>query len=385
MKRKGAITLVFFIDALGWECIKNRDFLKQENLHRYKLRTVLGYSCAAQPSILTGLSPAEHGHWAMYYKTDEDSSFSWLKHIDILPSFIKNRGRFRRQVYKMHRKKSGYTGYYNLYNIPYKYFPYFELSEPRDIYAPGGFDHCENIFDVMEKQGLRYRVWNWRYPIEQSFNELSFVLDSTENYDVLFLYTAYLDGFLHANRHSAIEIDKGVTKVETLVNGAIQRASDTFDDVTFIVFSDHGMNKVVRHVDLRASLQTLPFSEHTDYLPFYDSTMARFWFSNDEARDAIVEALNNREDGRILSIDELRDEGILFDDDRYGELVYLCDEGTLILPSFMGRYPLKGMHGYHPDTADAYASLFMNREPDIEPRHIKDIFTLLKTVITERQ
>src|ERR1017187_5467989 len=55
------------IDALGWEIIKDRPFLNDELPFRRPLETVLGYSSGAIPTILTGLHPAQTGHWNLYY------------------------------------------------------------------------------------------------------------------------------------------------------------------------------------------------------------------------------------------------------------------------------------------------------------------------------
>ncbi|MFT5804305.1 MAG: hypothetical protein ACI9R8_001347, partial [Candidatus Paceibacteria bacterium] len=40
------LTLLIFIDALGWEVLKTRQFLEVELPHRQKLKSVLGYSSA---------------------------------------------------------------------------------------------------------------------------------------------------------------------------------------------------------------------------------------------------------------------------------------------------------------------------------------------------
>ena len=51
-----------------------------------------------------------------------------------------------------------------------------------------------------------------------------------------------------------------------------------------------------------------------DYVAVYDSTMARFWYFNDFAREKITGKLQNHEKGRILSDEELKSEGVFFED-----------------------------------------------------------------------
>ncbi|MCK5619391.1 MAG: nucleotide pyrophosphatase, partial [Candidatus Krumholzibacteria bacterium] len=58
------LTIVLLIDALGWEIAERFEFCKGLSLRRAPLGTVLGYSSAAIPSLLSGALPSEHGAWA---------------------------------------------------------------------------------------------------------------------------------------------------------------------------------------------------------------------------------------------------------------------------------------------------------------------------------
>lgn len=138
MTRPDRLTLVFFIDALGWELVGDRDFFAAVAPHRYRQRTVLGYSCAAQPTILTGRMPSDHGHWGMFYRSPR-SEMASLRVFRLVPPRISGHYRFRRQALKLHRRWTGFSGYYNLYRIPWRLFGSFDLIEKRDIYAPGAF------------------------------------------------------------------------------------------------------------------------------------------------------------------------------------------------------------------------------------------------------
>jgi hypothetical protein len=57
---------------------------------------------------------------------------------------------------------------------------------------------------------------------------------------------------------------------------------------------------------------------------------------------------------------ELEELGTLFPDRHFGELIFLVEEGVLIVPSHMGERPIRAMHGYHPDAPHSYASLLTN-------------------------
>ena len=70
MAKADRVALCFFVDALGWEVAERHGCFRKIAPHTYRQRTVLGYSCAAQPTILTGLMPSEHGHWGMFYRSE---------------------------------------------------------------------------------------------------------------------------------------------------------------------------------------------------------------------------------------------------------------------------------------------------------------------------
>jgi hypothetical protein len=115
-----------------------------------------------------------------------------------------------------------------------------------------------------------------------------------------------------------------------------------------------------------------------DFAVVYDSTMARFWFFNNRARQAVSELLQTIPQGRVLSDPELEAMGTLFPDRRFGELIFLVNEGVLIVPSDMGERPIRAMHGYHPHARHSYAALCSN-QPDVpeEITSIPDVYRLM--------
>lgn len=379
--KRDRITIAFFIDALGWRLAQRLGCFRELAPHAYRQRTVLGYSCAAQPTILTGLSPAEHEHWAMFYRTDS-SELAQLRHLDVLPKFISGHRRFRRRVLAAHYKRSGFTGYYNLYRIPFRLFRQFDISEKKDIYAPGGFDatdrasggRVESIFDVLEREGVNYRVWNWRTPLEQALAELSASLHDDPPVRFALLYTAVMDSFLHDHVGDDDAVAAAVSELELKISRVVSMARDEYSRVDVLVFSDHGMAETGGEMDLMSAVESLGLRHEDDYLAFYDSTMARFWFSHDRARGAVTELLRGSDRGRVLSDDDLRREGVFFDDRRYGELVFLMDPGMLIVPSYMGATAPRGMHGFTPEHEDSDAVIMSDSPLDPQPARIADTF-----------
>ena len=87
------IDVFIFIDALGWEVIKERDFLEDLLPYRYPVKMQFGYSSTAIPTILTGEPPSVHKHLSFYYYSPEKSPFKLFRPFifKFLPSFLFDR------------------------------------------------------------------------------------------------------------------------------------------------------------------------------------------------------------------------------------------------------------------------------------------------------
>jgi hypothetical protein len=380
MNRERKVALCFFVDALGWEMAQEYGCFRSIAPHAYRQRTVLGYSCAAQPTILTGLMPSEHGHWGMFYRSDR-SDLAVLKYLSLIPTPISSHRRFRRRLLQYHSRKTGFTGYYNFYRIPFRLFDRFDIVEKRDIFAPGAFDPgVYSIFDDARRDGVQFRSWSWKTGLDRGLRELEEDLRAGGSRFYLF-YTPHIDGFLHEKIGDPAAVARELAFVESKIASVVDVARGTGREVSVIVYSDHGMLKTTGTFDLMEGIESLGLRAGRDYLAFYDSTMARFWFTDPAARAGIVAFLEGIDCGRILSDQDLRDEGVLFEDRRFGELVFLMDSGVLILPSFMGAEAPAGMHGFTPEHPDSYAVLMSDSELAVPPSHIRDTYRVMRTLL----
>jgi hypothetical protein len=371
------ISIVAFIDALGWEVLADHQFLEDELPYRRKLRSVLGFSSACVPSILTGRFPQEHEHWSFYFKARRRSPFGNLRWLGLLPSALVDRGRVRAKLSAVLKRLYGFQGYFQLYNVPFDQLSRLDYCEKRDLFAPGGINRGESIFDALTRAGVRYHVSDWRRPEAENLRQLRHDLERREA-TFAFLYLADLDGLLHRVGKHSPEIGSKLAWYERAFRELLECARRNYSEVRLHVCSDHGMASVHTTVDLMGAIDALGFEQGRDYLAVYDSTMARFWFHNDRARAAIVEHLESVSAGRILPDHELDALGCRFEGDRFGELIFLLDAGHLIVPSHMGRDPIAGMHGYHPDHPDSDASLLSSTPPPGNLACITDIYGLMR-------
>jgi Type I phosphodiesterase / nucleotide pyrophosphatase len=185
-----------------------------------------------------------------------------------------------------------------------------------------------------------------------------------------------MDGFLHMHCKEPNAIQEKLAWYERHLREVFCAALDRDGQASLIVCSDHGMTPVSNHADIVGAVEKLGLRMPQEYLAVYDSTMARFWFFTETARQRMSELMQSLGCGHVLTKSELREFGLDFVDDRYGELIFLLNAGWMIAESdFNGRgWSPEGMHGYHP--SDCYSdAIFLSNEKPIQPmRTIADVY-----------
>lgn len=375
---KPILPLFVFIDACGWEIVKHdARFVQKVAPHRRPLRSVFGYSSACVPSILAGSYPHEHRNWSYFVYDPTNSPFRSLKWLQWLPNAFTGRRRVRRWLSKFVKMRLKFKGYFDLYNIPFRFISLFDFTEKKSPLQPGGMNRGPNIFDRLVERGIPYHVSEPARGEQGNLDALCADI-AGEKIDFAFLYWPELDGLMHRVGNDSAEVPLKLRSYEEKIDRLLAVAREHYEDVRLYVFSDHGMANCDKHLNLVAKIEALGLKFGEDYAVVYDSTMARFWFFNDRARQAVTGALGRVPEGRILSDAELVDLGTFFPDRYFGELIFLLEEGTLIVPSHMGERPIRAMHGYHPDDPQSSAAL-MSNQPDIPAGigAIPDVFKLM--------
>ena len=357
---KPILPLFIMVDACGWEIIRNDPFCQTFAPTRKRLESVFGYSSGCVPSIVSGRWPDEHRNWCYFVYDPAHSPFRVLRWLRWLPAAVTSRRIVRRWLSKFVKVRLNFRGYFDLYNIPFRYVHLFDFTEKKSPLLPGGMNVGSNIFDYLTAHKIPYFVSDPARSDEQNRDALIASIES-ESADFAFCYWPSLDGLLHAVGNDAPEIPLKLRTIEQWLEQVLAVAKQHYTDVRLYVFSDHGMANCDEYLDLQARIQALPVRMERDYAVVYDSTMARFWFFNDEARQLITAELQSIPQGRIIPDDELRQYRVLFADRQFGELIFLMNEGVLIVPSHMGQRPIRAMHGYHPTAPQTYAALLTNQ------------------------
>jgi len=370
------LVMYVFIDALGWEICQKYGFLNQLLPHKRRLQTTFGFSSAADPSILTGRYPDEHTHWSSFYYDPQNSPFKWMSLLAFLPPKIFDRWRVRHYLSRIIKLMHAYTGYFELYSVPFKHLPYFDYLEKRDYFVPGGILATDTIFDWCVQRGIDYYCSNWRHSEEEILRENRFAI-SQGKIKFTYVYLPKLDGVMHKHGPFSEATALKLRSLEQQINDLYNFASKVYDEVQLFVISDHGMAPVIGTFDLMALIEPLPYVYGKHYVAFYDSTMARFWFFDDAAKNAVMNLLTSLDCGIVIEKEAMKELRVNFPHDKFGQVFFLMNEGILLNPSYMGLTSIPGMHGYHPDAPHSY-SIMLSQEPI--PEEIQSITDIRKTM-----
>jgi hypothetical protein len=380
---RSRLQVFVLIDGLGWRILEDRDFLSKQLPHRAPLRTVLGYSSGAIPTILTGKPPAEHGHWNLIYYDPESSPFRWLRHLDVLPEGVLGNRVARKLLKEAGRRLFGLGPLFDCCVAP-RLLPWFNWTEKRNIYDRAGVSGARTIFDQLAEAKIPYRAYSYhQWTDAEIFGKAERDIE-TGDARFLFVYLSELDRFLHSHRSEPDLVEERLEWYASRLRHLLDTARKRDPEACLTIFSDHGMTPVSEHYELVQAVEKLDFKMPTDYLAVYDSTMARFWFFNEEARRQTVQLLQTLPCGRIVADDELRELGILFPDRRYGEVVFLLRAGWIVGGSdFSGRgWAPTGMHGYDPEDPDSHAVFLSTDAPATTPRSLADAYQCMRGVLS---
>ena len=382
MAKKEKLALFAFIDAFGYELLQREPFLDDLLPHKSPLGTVFGYSSTCDPTIITGLMPREHDHFSFFAYNPAKSPFGLCRFLSLLPKSITRRGRVRRLMSRLIKRLYGYTGYFQIYNMPFDKIALFEYTEKRDLYQEGGINSgARTIFDVLREKNVPFYLSEWWKSEEHNLAKLTAELKQGE-IEFGYLYMAHMDAILHEHGSTAPQVSAKIEWYDKQMRSLLDVAHDHYEKVNLYVFSDHGMTGCDKTCDLIPQIDALGLTFGKEYAAVYDSTMARFWFLSDQAEAAIRPVLEKEPLGDILSRETLHEWGCDFKNNRYGDLFFLMKPGVLLCPSFMGETHMAGMHGYAPDHKDSVAAFATNVALESPPQRLDDLYALMEREIS---
>lgn len=376
MKENRKIEIFLFIDALGWKIVNDHKFLTDLLPYRKKVNMQFGYSSSAIPTILSGKTPAEHGHLGLFSFAPQVSPFGKLSHFAwvFMPSNFWNRGRVRHHLSKILKKIYGFSGYFQLYRMPLWKLKYMDYCEKQDLFIAGGMGEIANLHDTLTLKGINFHISDWH--LSDSENYIAAEKAIGEGKDFLFVYTASLDGLLHDKIHEVSAVKAKLHEIKKQIESLYRKAAQYSQNVHFTVISDHGMTPLAGTEDIMREVEKSNLVFGKDYGACFDSTMARFYFLNEDSGKKIREIMKQFP-GHFLSKEEEIKYRIFRADRLFGDAIFLLDPGIQIVPSDMGEKALNGMHGFIPEDEHSYASILSNEPLPEYMEHVADYFQFM--------
>jgi hypothetical protein len=366
--------LIVFVDALGPSQLEAAGGFGGLP-YREKLRGILGYSCGALPTLLTGAPPAHHGRMCLFAQAPEgEGVLAPLALLGLLPRLVHERSRLRRLAARVLARQARLTGYVELYRVPPEVFRWLDLPEREDLFAAERIGGCETFLSAARRAGLRVFAAPWQLPEEQRWAYTEAVLRG-QRPDLVFAYATELDGALHRRGNNSAEARLAMRRITTWIARASEAMRAGGGEVSTIVVGDHGMADIGRTVDPRGLLREL-----RGVRAFVDSTMLRFW-GNDRtlararARGEVAGFPGPWLDTGALVARQAPTHGA-----PYGSAHFLLEEGSLFAPSFVGG-AMRGMHGYDVDSPSAHAAIASDTPIPEHCRSLADVAPWVRSLL----
>ena len=373
------ITVAIQIDALRHDYITDNESLFVSSLKNGGISGSLIPTFGFEPdaAYFAGLYPEECDGGAHYWFDPENSPFrftkfcsGWLEHLPELPELAARR--MIRWVAQSNSKHSAIRCHAPTGRIPLRFLHHFDFPVKRLPFEVGFISEKKTVFDMLRENK---KPWFFQSnPLHRVNSEL--VLRRVRNElrstcAFAFLHIGDLDSVSHKYGPSSIERKEALRQVDAHIEEIYEIMRERFEDVHLLIFGDHGMVEVNHTVNIESVLKNLELKPGKDYAFFLDSTMARFWFLNQEARIQITSILQELKDGKILSEEDRVRYRINYPHSKFGDIIFLVSPGRLIYPNFFqNRRPVKGMHGYAPETPEQHSVFLIHSSRVTVPKFI---------------
>lgn len=325
-------------------------------------------------AYIAGLFPDQTDGGAQFWYDLPGSPFSflgqWARVLNLLPD-LPDRA-FRRLVKPIARRHCS-SPTLSTARVPFHLLRYFGFPMQCRMDEPE-FVKTATVFDALRMAGRR-----WLYHGVPDYKvDLDSIITRAEKdlfppVEFAFFHIGDLDRVGHKCGPESMEISEALKRVDKGIEKIHKATNERFEEVHFIIMGDHGMMEVRRHLDIWTELKKLPIKLEKDYLVFLDSTMVRFWFFSDRAEGLIVDMLNNIKGGHIISQEEKDKYHLNYSHNKFWDIIFLVDPGVLIFPNFyQNKKPVKGMHGYAPETPEQQSALLIHSPKVKESRRFEE-------------
>ncbi len=363
--------LIVFVDSLPYALLPRMERLREAPQH-WPLRPGFGYSVNIHAEMFAGLLPDEVGYFGEWaYDPPRAPGWRYRALLPLLDAlfhpYVLNRGL---QALLTRRYHPGTI----VPNIPLRHLDKFALTGVHLLDDPAAFPH-PSIFTAYpslrfmpipaQPKGERDAA-----AVEQAMAWLE------EGTPALFVPLPDLDGFGHRYGIEAAPYLEYLDRLDRWLAAMVERFLARHPRGHVFIVSDHGMVTVERGLRLTLE-QAVGRASRRTYVYFSDANILRVWVEDAALREPIRAYLERFEGGSLVTEAERREYGIT--DRRFGDFIFVLEEGLAFEPSTFARHKPKGMHGYHPE-APGQQAVLLHWGPPWEgepPRRMRDLHRML--------
>jgi len=371
--------LVILVDGLPYWKVSSSltPFLASIPIHG-PVEPGLGFSINIYPELFAGKRPDDLGYFNKWQlkEPEEYSVPQWstrlaariadLSRVSLLAS---------RGVHKLYERLSGSE---RLANVPFRLLHYYTKNPSKEIFETSDY---RTVFNMWQMKLLFVYEFPGKWGEgEKDRRTIDAALGMVESNESLFLLLGETDATAHI--HGLGErFDAHLRRVD----GWTERLADAFmhqhaNNAHVVVVSDHGMARTNPDgaISLNLEREFGPIS-YDRYVPFVEALMLRVWTRDQGLRREIPDYLARLGRGHVLSYEERRYFGVL--SPKFGDIIFLLDEGSAFYPSFFGaRFP-KALHGYHPklDSQKAYFGYLGSSDVPVSTRSV-EVFSVFQSL-----
>ena len=350
--------IFILVDALKSLYLDNKNmpflsFISRDSLYVQKIVPSPGF--CERSEIFTGLDAYESGNFCAIGYCPEKSEYQNKQLLlSLISSFACINDKYAR--YALNKWYDVSNVRMKPYRIPIKSLKNFALTEDGDTH----YISYNDIYISLEDSKKTYTT-KFFTNLAQKRNRSNYDLVSEvkeeifRKTDFIPIYLGEIDTVGHKFGDDILSIQPFLNKVDSTIEKLYTLAIEA--GYGFVVLGDHGMVPVTKKVDVLQIMASSSLHQYKDYEIFVDSTLARLWFYNSEAKVIAEKLLHNTLDsyGVLLSPDDYAARRIPFDiinnhdfKPIYGELLWCANTGVLISPDYFNPpwKQIRGMHGY---------------------------------------
>ncbi len=411
-------TVLILLDAFRHDYLSkdNTPFLYSLSKKSVYIKRIMpSYGFCERTEILTGLNSKQSGFFTAIGYDPDNSEYRNIKLLYLAGVFEKFLP--RTYIYKTNSLRSLYRRFVikyllrkeNLkmraYEIPFSLLKYFNLTEDLKDHREVGAFTSESIFDILNHKNKEcyYESFTALGLADNGDdnNRLELALNNATNTncELYLVYNSVPDSLGHKFGVNSIQLTKGLNMLDNTISKFTNSFIKLCPNTKFIFLGDHGMTNVISKINAEKEIFKIAKAHNLklnkDYIYFLDSTIVRLWFislkSAEVLKGGMVKSSLFLNNGSFVDKPYADRNNIPFGDNRYGDLIWLANEGILISPDFFHSNinPLpKGMHGYNPGLESSqgfsitYNSIQENNKTNIfEKKELTYIYDILKESI----